>query len=71
MLLPCGNGKALVTGQAALRLLLHLYQAQTAGQYGKQIARHGPIPAHLLGNMWAQTWGNVLSTAGACPVIAV
>ncbi|XP_035233433.1 angiotensin-converting enzyme-like [Stegodyphus dumicola] len=20
----------------------------------------GPIPAHLLGNMWAQTWGNIL-----------
>ena len=29
-------------------------------KYGKDIvATDKPIPAHLLGNMWAQTWGNV------------
>lgn len=29
-------------------------------QYGpKYINLRGPIPAHLLGNMWAQTWSNV------------
>lgn len=29
-------------------------------KYGDQLVRaNGPIPAHLLGNMWAQTWGNV------------
>jgi peptidyl-dipeptidase A len=29
-------------------------------KYGKQVvSEDGPIPAHLLGNMWAQTWGNV------------
>jgi peptidyl-dipeptidase A len=29
-------------------------------KYGKDIvAEDKPIPAHLLGNMWAQTWGNV------------
>jgi peptidyl-dipeptidase A len=29
-------------------------------KYGKEIvAEDKPIPAHLLGNMWAQTWGNV------------
>ena len=29
-------------------------------KYGKQVVpEDGPIPAHLLGNMWAQTWGNV------------
>ncbi|HSE32499.1 MAG TPA: M2 family metallopeptidase [Pyrinomonadaceae bacterium] len=29
-------------------------------KYGKDIvAPDKPIPAHLLGNMWAQTWGNV------------
>lgn len=29
-------------------------------KYGKEIvATDKPIPAHLLGNMWAQTWGNV------------
>jgi peptidyl-dipeptidase A len=29
-------------------------------KYGKQVApEDGPIPAHLLGNMWAQTWDNI------------
>ena len=29
-------------------------------KYGKQVVPdNGPIPAHLLGNMWAQTWGNI------------
>jgi len=29
-------------------------------KYGPQVVpTDGPIPAHLLGNMWAQTWGNV------------
>ena len=31
-----------------------------AEKYGPQIvAEDKPIPAHLLGNMWAQTWGNI------------
>ena len=29
-------------------------------KYGKEVvAEDKPIPAHLLGNMWAQTWGNI------------
>jgi peptidyl-dipeptidase A len=29
-------------------------------KYGKEIVPlDGPIPAHLLGNMWAQQWGNI------------
>lgn len=29
-------------------------------KYGKEVVSEDkPIPAHLLGNMWAQTWGNV------------
>ena len=29
-------------------------------KYGKDIVpENGPIPAHLLGNMWAQAWGNI------------
>lgn len=29
-------------------------------QYGDDVApAQGPIPAHLLGNMWAQQWGNI------------
>lgn len=30
-------------------------------KYGDQIVRRdGPIPAHLLGNMWAQNWRNII-----------
>lgn len=30
-------------------------------QYGEKIVRpDGPIPAHLLGNMWSQNWKNIL-----------
>ena len=40
---------------------LHCYvRAQLQQQYGKQLVPdHQPIPAHLLGNMWAQAWGNL------------
>ena len=31
-----------------------------AEKYGKDVVSEDkPIPAHLLGNMWAQTWGNI------------
>jgi len=40
---------------------LHCYvRARLAAFYGKEkVPPDGPIPAHLLGNMWAQEWGNV------------
>ena len=40
---------------------LYIYTRRRLSQkYGKQIVpEKGLIPAHLLGNMWAQTWGNV------------
>ncbi len=40
---------------------LHCYvRAKLVKQYGKdKVPEKGPIPAHLLGNMWAQEWGNV------------
>jgi len=29
-------------------------------KYGDELVKPtGPLPAHLLGNMWAQTWGNI------------
>ncbi|WP_196138018.1 M2 family metallopeptidase [Aliikangiella sp. G2MR2-5] len=35
-------------------------RAKLNEKYGDQVvASSGPIPAHLLGNMWAQSWGNV------------
>ncbi len=40
---------------------LHAYVRRRLGEtYGtKLVPPDGPIPAHLLGNMWAQQWGNV------------
>ena len=36
---------------------LHCYvRAKLAARYGKRVSLNGPIPAHLLGNMWAQDW---------------
>lgn len=39
---------------------LHTYvRAKLRQKYGDVVPATGPIPAHLLGNMWSQTWGNV------------
>ncbi len=40
---------------------LHCYvRAELQKKYGKaRVPDHQPIPAHLLGNMWAQTWDNL------------
>ena len=44
-----------------LYLSLHAYvRGQLAKKYGKNVVPpNGPIPAHLLGNIWAQEWNNV------------
>jgi peptidyl-dipeptidase A len=44
-----------------LYVSLHAYvRAQLVKKYGAPIVRdNGPIPADLLGNMWAQTWDNI------------
>ncbi len=44
-----------------LYLSLHAYvRGQLAKTYGKDVVPpSGPIPAHLLGNIWAQEWNNV------------
>jgi peptidyl-dipeptidase A len=44
-----------------LYLSLHAYvRGQLAKKYGKDVVpAQGPIPAHLLGNIWAQEWNNV------------
>ncbi|KAI5723064.1 hypothetical protein M8J76_000774 [Diaphorina citri] len=44
-----------------LYLQIHAYTRRRLNEkYGdKVVNRRGPIPAHLLGNMWAQTWGNI------------
>jgi peptidyl-dipeptidase A len=39
---------------------LHTYvRARLRQKYGDVVPATGPIPAHLLGNMWSQTWGNI------------
>ena len=40
---------------------LHCHvRAKLAEKYGEQVVPAGkPIPAHLFGNMWAQTWDNI------------
>jgi peptidyl-dipeptidase A len=43
-----------------LYLALHAYvRQQLRRTYGDVVPEDGPIPAHLLGNMWAQDWSNI------------
>ncbi len=44
---------------------LHTYvRSRLVEKYGtKVVPADGPIPAHLLGNMWAQEWGNIYDIA--------
>lgn len=49
-----------------LYLSLHTYvRAKLVEKYGASVVPpDGPIPAHLLGNPWAQLWGNVYPILG-------
>lgn len=39
-----------------------------AQEYGeKYVSRRGPIPAHLLGNMWSQSWSQIYDLATPFP----
>jgi peptidyl-dipeptidase A len=43
-----------------LYLSLHAYvRSRLHEKYGDLVPANGPIPAHLLGNMWAQDWDNI------------
>jgi peptidyl-dipeptidase A len=43
-----------------LYLSLHAYvRSKLREKYGDRVPASGPIPADLLGNIWAQTWDNV------------
>ena len=43
-----------------LYLLLHSYvRMKLHERYGDVVPAQGPLPAHLLGNIWAQDWSNV------------
>lgn len=45
---------------------LHCHvRARLAETYGEELVPAGkPIPAHLLGNMWSQSWGNIYEVVG-------
>jgi peptidyl-dipeptidase A len=49
-----------------LYLSLFTYvRARLSQKYGPQVVSpDGPLPAHLLGNPWAQTWGNIFPLLG-------
>ena len=43
-----------------LYLSLHAYvRTRLREKYGDVVPASGPIPAHLLGNMWSQDWSNI------------
>lgn len=43
-------------------------RAQLNSEYGDAVApAEGPIPAHLLGNMWSQQWGNIYPLVAPYP----
>ncbi|MBI2150934.1 MAG: M2 family metallopeptidase, partial [Acidobacteria bacterium] len=45
-----------------LYLSLHAYvRMKLHDKYGDVVPANGPIPSHLLGNIWAQDWSNVYS----------
>ncbi|XP_043189736.1 angiotensin-converting enzyme-like isoform X1 [Amphibalanus amphitrite] len=48
---------------------LHAYvRGRLRQHYGEEVvSRDGPIPAHLLGNMWSQSWGNLLDICKPYP----
>jgi peptidyl-dipeptidase A len=54
-----------------LYVSLHAYvRARLREKYGDLVPASGPIPSHLLGNMWAQEWENIyplLAPANADP----
>ena len=58
-----------------LYLSLHTYvRARLHAKYGDAVPADGPIPAHLLGNIWAQDWSNVydlVAPAGAAGTVSL
>jgi len=58
-----------------LYLSLHTYvRSKLHEKYGAIVPENGPIPAHLLGNLWQQDWSNiydVVAPAGEQPVFSL
>ena len=48
-----------------LYLSLHTYvRSKLHEKYGSAVPENGPIPAHLLGNLWQQDWSNIYDVVG-------
>ncbi len=43
------------------------YKLRQHSDWGQQFGERDPIPAHLSGNMWAQTWENIYSIVAPYP----
>ena len=58
-----------------LYLSLHTYvRSRLHEKYGAAVPERGPIPAHLLGNLWQQDWTNiydVVAPAGVPPAFSL
>jgi peptidyl-dipeptidase A len=58
-----------------LYLSLHTYvRARLREKYGDAVPETGPIPAHLLGNLWQQDWSNIyplVAPAGQAPTFSL
>jgi len=58
-----------------LYVSLHAYvRNRLHAKYGNVVPENGPIPAHLLGNLWQQDWSNVydlVAPAGEKPVFSL
>jgi len=58
-----------------LYLSLHTYvRAKLRDRYGEIVPEAGPIPAHLLGNIWQQDWSNIydiVAPAGEKPAYSL
>ena len=58
-----------------LYVSLHAYtRARLREKYGAIVPEKGPIPAHLLGNLWQQDWSNIydlVAPAGAAPAFSL
>lgn len=47
---------------------LHAYvRMKLNAKYPGKLPKDGTIPAHLLGNMWAQQWSNIMANTGLDP----
>ena len=58
-----------------LYVKLHAYiRMKLRAKYGDAVPQDGPLPAHLLGNIWAQDWSNVYPLVapanGRCRLLA-